>query len=551
VINVYVTATDFLITSTSTDFPVTVVSDNVTFTVTNQVSNFTVVNQTPTITFSTEGAPFDFASKNRGEWVSGGTYTRNDVVYYEYSTYICDVAYDVILTSTTPPPDDPSNWELFIFHEWPMAYLNVNTTATINGDLNVLGNVNFDNTLTVHDLTVENQFIINGLKYPINKGTYGQVLYTGGEETGLAAWRNLGELVFWSLSTDLLTNGFNITSGQSAVSPYTHPQLTLGVGVTNNLSSYIRFNEASSSTRGTISMSATSVALTGAFSVSSNFSGSGNGSFNGDLGVGNDLDVDGNVFIQGYLTGNTENDPVKLGVGGVRFSDGTVQTTAGTGTFTVAQIASTTRLGVIRVGSYLAINSATGVLSVDPDPDWTYTLPAATESTLGGIKVGYGLAIDGSGILNVTSSTFTNTQATNVSLSEDMFTNGYNIRSGTTTAARNNYVHITNGAIGMQSTGTFAITGKTIEHTVTSSTSYIKLMNNGGTTATSVSVNTSTIELAAPVIVAGANVYNSTLFIGRIYNYEGTSAPFFPAGVQYQDNTIQRTAWRGYDQGLI
>jgi len=76
-------------------------------------------------------------------------------------------------------------------------------------------------------------------------------------------------------------------------------------------------------------------------------------------------------------------------------------------------------------------------------------------------------------------------------------------------------------------------------------------MNNGGTTNTNISVNTGTIELAAPFIIAGNDVYNSTLRIGRIYNYEGTSAPFFPAGVQYQDNTIQRTAWRGYDQGLI
>ena len=556
-INVIVTATEVLVTSTSTDFPVTVTSDNVLFTVTNQVSNFTVVNQTPTITFATESAPFDLASKNRGEWVNGGVYSRNDIVYYQYSTYICDIAYNTLLTSTTPPPDAPADWELLIFHEWPMAYLNVTNTATVGGNATIGGNLRvngtstFVGTTTFTDLTVNNQFIINGLKYPINKGTYGQVLFTGGDETGLAAWVNLGELVFWSLSTDLGTNGFNIVSGQGATSPYTHPQLTIGAGVTGNLSSSIKFSAASSGTAGTIRMTATSVAIAGSLSVTGNFNGGNNGSFDDNLDVGGELDVSGDVFIQGDLTGNTSADPVKLGVGGVRFSDGTIQTTAGTGTFTTSQIASETVLGVIRVGSYLAINSGTGVLSVDKGSTEWYSLPRASASILGGIKVGFGLQIDGTGILSVNTSSFTSTEATFVSLNEDMFTNGFNILSGTTTAARNNYVHITNGAIGIQSTGTFAIASKTIEQTVTSSTSYVRLINNGGTTATSISVNTSTIEIKAPIIIAGNDVYNSTLRIGRIYNFAGTDAPFFPAGVQYQDNTIQRTAWRGYDQGLI
>jgi cytoskeletal protein CcmA (bactofilin family) len=548
VINVLVTATEVLVTSTSTEFPVTVTSDNSTFTVTNQVSNFTVVNQTPTISFATESAPFDFATKNRGEWVSGAVYSRGDIVYYQYSTYICDIPYDELLTSTVPPPNATDKWELFIFHEWPMAYLNVTNTATINGNLVVNGTSTFVGTTTFTDLTVNNQFIINGLKYPINKGTYGQVLYTGGDETGLAAWRNLGELVFWSLSTDLLTNGYNITSGQGATSPYTHPQLIIGAGVTGNLSSSIKFSTASSGSTGTISMTATSVSITGNFSASGNgnFRGnllaSGNLDINGSATIDGSVEIDGDTYIRGTLYGNTVIDPIKVGSGGVRFSDGTVQTTAGTGTFTVSQIASTSTLGVIKVGNHLIINSGTGVLSVYPDPGWTYSLPKATTSTLGGIKVGYGLEIDSiTGILNVTSSTFTNTQATNVSLASDLITNGYSIRSG---VGQPSYLNVSTASITASTTGSINIA-------VTSSTSYIKLTNNGATTATSISVNTGTIELKAPIIVAGTDVYNSTLQIGRIYNYAGTSAPFFPAGVQYQDNTIQRTAWRGYDQGLI
>lgn len=551
-ITVNVTNTNVTISSTTTSFPITITSDNNTFTVTNQVSTFTVTNVSPTISFATESAPFDFSTKNRGQWVSGDVYTRGDIVYYEYSTYICDIAYNAQLVSSTPPPNDTASWELFIFQEWPMRYLNVDTTATVSGSLVVLGTSTFVGTTTFTDLTVNNQFIINGLKYPINKGTYGQVLYTGGDETGLAAWRNLGELVFWSLSTDLLTNGFNITSGQGAASSYTHPQLTIGAGVTGNLSSAIKFSAASSGTTGTISMTATSVAIKGNLNVTGNGSFSGNlnvsGSIdtNGSLDVNDTLAVDGDTYLRGTVFGNTAPDPVKLGTGGIRFSDGTVQTTAGTGTFTISQIASTTVLGVIRVGNYLAINSGTGVLNVIPDAGWTYSLPFATTSTLGGIKVGYGLAINSStGVLDVTSSTFTNTQATNVSLASDMFTNGFFIRSTGTGTGYESYAQITGGRINVKTTGT-------IDILATSSTASIRLRNlSSATNPTSIEINTATIELKAPYIIGGTDVYNSTLQIGRIYNYAGTSAPFFPAGVQYQDNTIQRTAWRGYDQGLI
>ena len=88
-ITVSITATNYVVQSTSTNFPVTVTCDNTIFTVTNQVTNFTVTNVSPVITFTTEGLNgFDFVQKNRGAWVSGERYYRNDVVYYQYSTYI-------------------------------------------------------------------------------------------------------------------------------------------------------------------------------------------------------------------------------------------------------------------------------------------------------------------------------------------------------------------------------------------------------------------------------------------------------------------------------
>lgn len=68
------------------------------------------------------------------------------------------------------------------------------------------------------------------------------------------------------------------------------------------------------------------------------------------------------------------------------------------GTLNSLPVASTSILGGIKVGSGLSITSA-GVLSATAT---AYTLPTASASTLGGIKVGSGLSIT-SGILKVTS----------------------------------------------------------------------------------------------------------------------------------------------------
>jgi len=60
-------------------------------------------------------------------------------------------------------------------------------------------------------------------------------------------------------------------------------------------------------------------------------------------------------------------------------------------------IASDTILGGIKVGSGLSID-INGILS----SSYAYTLPIASDTILGGIKVGAGLSIDGSGVLTTT-----------------------------------------------------------------------------------------------------------------------------------------------------
>ena len=59
-------------------------------------------------------------------------------------------------------------------------------------------------------------------------------------------------------------------------------------------------------------------------------------------------------------------------------------------------IATASLLGGIKVGSNLSINATTGVL----DATYTYTLPTASPTVLGGIKVGSNLSIDANGVLS-------------------------------------------------------------------------------------------------------------------------------------------------------
>lgn len=70
--------------------------------------------------------------------------------------------------------------------------------------------------------------------------------------------------------------------------------------------------------------------------------------------------------------------------------------------------ASATVLGGIKVGANLSIDG-NGVLSANAD---AYTLPVATPSVLGGVKVGSGLSIDGSGVLSATGSSPSNMMTT-------------------------------------------------------------------------------------------------------------------------------------------
>jgi len=291
-ITVEVTSTNYIVSATEISYDFTVSADDYLFTVTNITPNFTVTNITPTFNFTADGSGFEFANKFLGDWVSGDRYYRNDVVQYQYSTYICGVESDSYVESSTPPPNDTSSWILFIFNEWPRAYLTITNTLSV-------GSTATFNILNVGSNSSTGTFAINGLQYPQNKGTYGQVLYTNG--TTDAAWVNLGELTFWELSEDLQTVGYNIVTGAATGDP--NPQLTIGSGATqlgNNTStfkSFIKFDAVDGATAlgnirvkgstlfyNTVTM-ASSLTVNGANSVNGNLSVSGNASIGGTLNV--------------------------------------------------------------------------------------------------------------------------------------------------------------------------------------------------------------------------------------------------------------------------
>jgi hypothetical protein len=585
-ITVEITSTNYIVNATEAVNNITVTADNSLFTVTSVSQSFTVTNVSPVVAFTTDGGGFDFATKNRGEWVSNDRYFRNDVVYYEYSTYICSIAANTFIETDVPPPQNLTNWELFIFHEWPNAYLtitnwldvgtdveiggqldvggdaniggdlNVSNTATIGGDTTIGGDIDVDGnaiingnldingtlngvtfieantgtfrtTLNVGNTNTTGTFFINGLRFPQDKGTYGQVLFTGGDETSQAAWVNLGELVFWELSEDLKTEGFNIVSGGTA------NQLTIGRGTSSNIVTSIEFP----SNIDRINIDTALLDLTGR------------------IDIGGRADVGGSLRVNGTYSGSGTAERIRP-LTGIQFPDGSFLdsasfTTGTTGTF-VLPIASRSRLGVVRIGDGLEITEA-GLLSTTASG---YVLPAATDVVRGGIRVGNGLTISSGDVLNVS----TTTEFSNISLTEDMRTNGFKIKFSNTFPNSNLTLGQDDANLNAAS---LTLSGTTV--TVDASGNAIIDGNDGvtlrrsATTTTTFVLQSSSIEarhatlidLKAPVLRAGSDIDNSKVQASSYYNYAGTGAAFFPANIKFSDDTIQRTAWRGYDQGLI
>jgi len=484
-IEVNVTATNFTVVSSSTNQNFTITSDNSIFTITNTVNpTVSITNTNLLVTFLADGN------------------VNPDPVF---RTVIANTATIGNLIATSA------------------------TIATIGG-INTL----VATTGTFTNLITQN-FNLNGLQYPSGKGLYGQVLSTNG--SSYANWTNLGDLVFWSLNSDLLTNGYNIVSGSNST------PLTIGVGVSGQpAKSSIEFSKISPYNLDYVKLSAPNLnngqpTSYTSYLVVGGIQGGGN--------LGNVWKA-GNILLDGYVSGNGFFSPdINLLTlsGGIQFGDGSVLTTANITTNTntgtsIVPIATNTRLGVVKIGSGLTIQDD-GTLS----GAGSYTLPAATSNTRGGVRLGTGITVTDGDVISVNSTTFitTSTNVGKVSLTEDMTTNGYYIRAA---AGSDSYLLLgsNQGYARLSASYSdyyFADLKLHTEDFMGPKHFWTELSNSEG-----IDIIAPNINLVSSNETTIGTASTSTLNVQRIYNHAGTYAPTFPAGIQFGDNSVQVTAWQ-------
>ena len=314
---------------------------------------------------------------------------------------------------------------------------NITPIVEISSDGGSGGNnrVNF----TVANLTVTNTLKFGPLYYPNVSGEYGQVLSTDG--SSYANWTNLGDLVLWSLQSDLLTNGFRIISGNISTN------LQIGGGSATNANSKARIKFLPSAQIGTIEYHADYNLIYGSTTFSSG------------------VNIAGNTLFQGEIYGATTSNPVRVGAPGLRFSDGSIATTSN------ALVGPSGPQGPRGIQGPQGPTGANGLNGQQG--------PAGATG-----QIGPRGPQGPSGPPNV-----------NFSLTEDAYTNNFKIKA--TTAS-----------------------------------------------ITSVLVSATQVSVLSTTTIIGHDVYGSNLRVQKIYNYSGTFAPTFPAGIQFGDGSIQVTAWQ-------
>ena len=474
-----------------------------------------------------------------------------DVVHRETLGTAFEAAALAFQVNNNPALDIKNDGRIVIFNELPFAPLGVpalkvnggvriekdlsvtdlvvNDETILQGTLRVEGTSTFlgpseftdpvtlseitVNTATINRLTIpyafENKLQVGELAFPLGKGLFGQVLSTDGETA--ASWRNLGDLVFWNLSDDLQTNGFNIVTGTSENDP--NPQLTIGSGpkqqgnLTSEFKSYVKFHEIPLND------------ILGRISIR------GDTRFIGPVRIST-LNATGNIFVnnlaglRGYNPNPNNSDdfsrlaPVKVN-SGIEFPDGTIQTTASTG--------------------------GGGGGGVGP------TGPAGPQGITGETGPTGPAGIPGTGVAGPTGPAGERGEAGptgplndgpygNISLTENMETNGWQIRISEPET------------VGAQSPHYLTRLDMKPFHTVLSFQDITTLTMSTGTALLTAGDE---FRIEAPEVVIGSDIYDSELQVSKIYNYSGVGPPLFPAGIQFGDQTVQITAYYANDFGPI
>ena len=155
----------------------------------------------------------------------------------------------------------------------------------------------------------------------------------------------------------------------------------------------------------------------------------------GGIKVGTNLNIDGNGILSSTDTNTTYSVGAGLTQSGTIFS--LPVTTNGSG-------------GVVTN----VTQNANGITITKGDVSG-YTLPTATASVLGGIKVGSNLSIDGNGVLSATNTVTTYTAGNGLTLSGTTFSVNYGTAAGT--AAQGDDARINNGQTAFDSLGNYTL----------------------------------------------------------------------------------------------
>jgi hypothetical protein len=513
----------------------------------------------------------------------------------------------------------------------------VSTTATLNGltTLNGLSNFNAQasfnsgitanvitatNRITAQNLTVNSHidadsitaryglysilqvnetggdfnglFELNGLIYPLNRGLNGQVLSTNG--TSNAYWVNLSDLNYWNLSTDLTTNAHNIITGVNS-STGLRNNLSLLPGTTNDRSSINLTDDgrvisliSKYYTEGSpTSPPEIDIYSDGIINIVSGYNLSGIDQYGSGIlikarkgseqslsqilvgsartigGVGSSWNNivytvtsstnDSGGWVNGIHEFQGGNIRLTSGGTGIQFPDGSIQYSSSqgsTGTYSLP-IASGSTLGGIKVGSGLSIDGS-GVLSATGGGTGTISAVVGNNpiyvTTGSGIariylNVGANLSVDSNGFLNA----FAGTSTSYVSLGQDMLTNGYKIKTDNTYPG---FINVDRYGVRVEAT-TYDIDQELGVNIFNTSTGKIYINGKRGVdiiagTGSGTHPTTSQVNSIADYTRLGTDNNHSDLGVNRIRNYAFSGPPLFPNGIQFDDQTIQITA---YDDG--
>jgi hypothetical protein len=467
--------------------------------------------------------------------------------------------------------------------------LTVESTATFSGTSTFSGQIVSNNTVTFNspvfynnDITAPRitvgtltagtatvtRLVSGGTQFPLADGEYGQVIFTNG--TGTASWVNLGDLVFWQLSADLQTNGFDIrsinlsqwnTAYNSTATTSTYIPVWQDVSViksgTNytpplnwpvyNPDNYLKFGNYPSNADHLISYK-DYVELKSGGDVSV-YAGPGLGSGYNGPGPGNVTiqAAAGEVRLYGTtLKFNDETISPGLGYTGSRGATGYIGSTGPAGGYTGSQGYVGSRGTDGTPGGPIGYTGSRGADGAG------YTLPTATINTLGGVKVDgsnqydYGITYATGNILNLKPATTYSIGGIRVDstyLTIDTSTAFLSVNTATLNAQLQLPIATTSRVGGIAVGTTLVINSSTGVLDVNTST--VTFGHISFTTSTVTISGTSTIYLSAAETRIGLDNYSSKIFVERIEAFDGGGSVFFPGGVRYPDNTIQLTAYAG------